>query len=1720
MSEDLLDLNPEEIGRLSKMLADAFAEHVARVEPSVVTCVSGYEVVRECYVAEVVDLDLIASATHGITDILGQIAEWFRAVIDTVASWIVASVQAFVSGVVNTVSSIINTVTSAVSGFISDAVSTISRFISDAISSIISGISNLISNVISAISGAISGIITAISTAISGAISAILNAISGIMTAISSALSGVASAIMDALKGVISTVSNIISGIVSTLSSIFGSIASAVMNAITGVVSTISAVIGGIISTISGVLSGIASAIMNAITGVISALSGIFNTIASAIMSAISGIITAISGILSGVASAIMNAISGFIEAVSGVISTVAKTIIDALSTVGKTIYDALLNFVEIISNTFGMIGKTIMDVLTGIGKGIMDLWNFLVGVFQDIAAKIGAGFQALGNAVMGFINAILKFPEWFPNWFYNSIAKPIMDALSTLGELIWKALPEWLREGLEAIGSFFKGIADAIIEFFKDPIGSLGRLAQSIWDLIQEFGKRVWEGLTWIWNTIVSTTQSIIKTVWDAIQGFASWLWESTVNAFKTVGEVLFGGLMTVLTAIGESVVKALSVVASGILNIANSVAEAIGRTVTEFASLVFAPIFSTFTSRYADRMVDISETFARSSSVEEDLGYLFSGIGLIVKDIILAHALAYGISHGLQALASVVDDIEVRPTTHIMGGGEGGLEPIGIGARLRALLGWLISLGWHFKPSYIIREMGKDVRLMADQFTRGLMYGITIWSTQPISKLLNAALRDALVVELPPVDTTQEVVRRHMPTKDFEAVLKDYRTILKLYGYRTSIIEWLTSTELKIDVTDRFGITRIVPLALMYELPSASDVATMMVRDIFATIDDFQRLYLARGMHPDIGALYYFLRFRYPPPERLWQFTVRGISGLLWATVTQDELRDIADEASKIGAPLPTSPIEWNFRASELFTAFKEYMKWHDMARFTWFDKRVYGWDKNFTSDNLIYIDTLADIPSKIDLRWYVKWGVFELLSSKQVTHLSPVRDFARKVLEQAPVSEIVMDLTNFSRTLQATGLHPDWVPTTAVAEAMNVLSEERTLLRTGFIGLFKEGFYDVKALDVLLAGFVKASFKVAYFDSEKMQWTTGYINIPVMYLPPERKLLELRALMDRCLDILRDIQRDAFTAYQEFIIWDKNEFEAKLGSVIKSINEVYASDYEAITGVKLPPELQLRYVKEYYDKYLDALKIWREVFTVRRIRMWTQRWLGWIMYRVAYGVVSREDVEKLVTHVSEKARLTNEEREFIQQVMDIMYGIARRSTVAEYLPTPSTLATLSEYLALDEGLVREVLRERGLDAVWEDIWIRYITVKPIKSDAKSLLSTYVRAFRYGVVSKAVVDDYVKTLPQYGFTQREIEFIMKAVDLEEQILEARSARAEYIPTPTMLVTLAEYVSIPSELVSRVFEARRIPKEWADIWLYYLNVRPIADDVRVLANAYYRAKRYQIPLGEVEKQILDILKVSGMTDRELAIRDLATQIEIMVSEYLESRREYIPTPLTLATICEYIPEARRFYEAVVKARRIPKEWHELWARYIDIRPLVDDLKRYLSRAEALYVRFMIKKPDFEKILNEVSGYLGYTAKEIEFLMKVTEFERYRNAWTELIGSVERLVELSEYSPKAASYALGKLYEMIDALPLSPTEKQNLKEMWEEYIRNRPVKSEARTYITQLINLYVDGLITDAAFKKELWEMKKWGFSDNELMFYEAQAVLRKARKLRIPIGE
>ena len=1332
-----------------------------------------------------------------------------------------------------------------------------------------------------------------------------------------------------------------------------------------------------IVSVFNTIASWIVSSVNTFIENyVMPSLRGIYDALTYTILPAFGNVINAVTTNVKGfIDTYILPAISNISSVVSNAISTVTVSIIGFIDT------RVLPSFSWLLTSISALISTHVVPPLTSI-------YGMVVEGYSRIAELVSVGFDAVSRTFMGFVNAVLQLPALF-----------------------WGTVPDWVRMGLHYITVTFAGFST----FITRPVESLVAVASGVMARVVEFATAMWSNFKYVWGILTTVVAGVLRDAWSGIASLVAFTLDATSKALRGIGEIMLMWVVSSVSALGEAFMKTVATLTSGLITLARMGATHIGQAVTGIAGEVFMLIYDKYSSSFMAKIPEMVERLKALSSPEpeilETIRFTLQGMGFIFLEIIGAHWMLWGVSQFMHWLASYCDELRAIPQTLLEGEGGCALEPIGLGARLRSMLGFIISLGWHLKPSYILRELAADMRQLSDTFTRGLFYGLTIWMTNPIVRLLNVAFRDILVIELPSIDMMMEIVRRRMPTPEFEGILREYRTMLKLYGHRSSVIDWITSLEAKIEVKDRFGRARVIPLSLIYQLPSASDVARMCIRDIFGmgkdAISSFLKVYSARGMHEDVGILYYLLHYRYPPPERLWTFVVRGWSGMLWATIPQDLMRSIEEEASVLGAAKPTDARYWNFKARELWTALQMYMTWHDYFRASWIPSTLMGvriLPENFTSDNQIMLDTLADIPGKIDQRWLVKWGLYEYMSSRGVAVDSPVRDFAVKVLDDMPKSGITLDLTNFARTLQATGLHPDWVPITAVAETMNVLSDERTLLRTGFMGLFKEGFYDLTAVEDMLRGFITVSFKVAYFDSAEMGWVKDkWVNVPVMFLPAERRLIELRALMDRALDILREIQRDVSLAYQDNIIPDYETYRERLSRIIDRVNEVYARDWEKVTGVRLPDGLKLKFVEDYYKPYVEGLLLYRDVYTVRRIRSWTMRWLGWIMYRVATGLVTAEELTRLVDTLVKYSRLTDVERKFFMDVFDAMTGV----TIREYAPTPQQIATLSEYIV----------------------------------------------------------------------------------------------------------------IPNDYVEKVFKVKMIGEEWQPIWRQYISVRPIADDIKALLNTYRRVSLYVKIPDEVERKVMEYAKLINFTEKELEIMHLRNQLEELLLDFRESKREYIPSPITLASISEILPEARDYFADVVKAKRIPEAWQKLWWRYIEVRPLIDEIRKYVSRVEQLYARFMIEEDAFMEVLNTVASLLGYERDEVDFILNIGRLERHRYAWTELIGDVDRMTMLAEYSPEARGFALATLNKMIDALPIPIETKNVLKKMWEQFIRIKPVKEEVTMYVRDLINAYIDGTISWELYTSELEELREWGLDDYEIAFYKTIAKLRKARKLRITIG-
>jgi hypothetical protein len=214
-----------------------------------------------------------------------------------------------------------------------------------------------------------------------------------------------------------------------------------------------------------------------------------------------------------------------------------------------------------------------------------------------------------------------------------------------------------------------------------------------------------------------------------------------------------------------------------------------------------------------------------------------------------------------------------------------------------------------------------------------------------------------------------------------------------------------------------------------------------------------------------------------------------------------------------------------------------------------------------------------------------------------------------------------------------------------------------------------------------------------------------------------------------------------------------------------------------------------------------------------------------------------------------------------------------------------------------------------------------------------------------------------------------------------------------------------------------------------------------------------------------------------------------------------------------LASIAEVVPEARKLLPMVLEARRVPREWVSVWTKYVQLKPIIDEVKALLSAVRRLYEYFAIKTDEFRRWLERLKPW-GFEDREIQLILARSEVERALRAWRELAGDVDKMVRLAEYSPKARRVALALVERMIDALPTDPNTKEFLKAMWREYVKVRPVYDEVRRYITELISDYAEGIINDVELRQELEALKEWGIDDYEIEFYIWLAKRRRQRYL------
>jgi phage-related protein len=1536
--------------------------------------------------------------------------------------------------------------------------------------------------------------------------------------------------------------------------------------------------------------------------------------------------------------------VSGFIDTASKVLSEIGKALTDlpkTFATLADTITKKLTEFRDLVTGGLDVVRKRFEDVGATFSKAIdivrrsledagkvlstvIDTITKLPSIVKDAFDVFGKAFDEARKKWEEFIDTIRKIPnivrekwEEFIGWISKGIdkAREFLGSLTKVGEVVdkireavlfvWDVIKEFIENPLKAV---VKYILNPVLNVFgipTIPVGPRYTNGAGLPSLIVFGGAPEQQQGPWY--------VQVYEAVKGAIEWIAKWFYDRGVELATWIRDRVKDFLDTLSRGIGE----AIKVFSDWI------------HTLLKPFIKSSSPISIVWFEEKAPGVEDIFvNALKRKVGVGENIWKLGGELIYVFWGSLLPISI-------LKIILGVVKEIELK------------LEPQGLGTKLGAL-GLIIP----------IRVMAEELLRAFDVFAQGYAIGMAMglantfmvnlqqlyiprvvtYYDEKVKEILEGILTEdemkyaKINMFLKPVSESAliDYARRMLALtgglkdeKKLKEVLTTISAHLKLYGLPKWYIEFLTThpEQLKVPFLDRFGVERKIYLSHIFELPTHSELARMTQRDIFPGVDVMKRVAWVRGWNEDLTTMIYLLTFKYPSFEKLWTFYMRALSGMLWFEPPDVIKKVFASEAREVGAGVPISPLSIQkalqradqVKALEL--ALNTYFKWIEYSNFSWFTenttmygipigREIYGKIGGWTADSWIMVDIAADIPTKIDMRWMSRYGIFIHMAKKfeeagvKFESYAPLVEVVPKLLESSVATPIQVDLRWFSKLLQATGLHPAWVPVVTVAENIMAISDEMTLLRTGWLNLFKEGMITVEDAERYLAGLLTVSYLVGYWDPEKKVWTSGWINLPVRWLPHERRLLQLRMAMDRILDLYREIYSYIKSGIRTLAITVDDALK-KLKTLVETLNVHYKKLTMAITGV----EMEVKVDEEYAKLWLELQALAQDIEAVERVRVWWSRVSGWILYRVAYGWVSEEEIDKLIETVSKFIPLHEIEVEAYKEIAKALLGIARK----EAIPSPSTLATFAEYMVIDVKTVEDVLSKYNVPKEYWKLWITYIAVKPVKADYRSVINVALKALRYGVISKEDWDKILKAAEAYGFTLVElsllqmraelelmideaklwrptlltlismIEYVPEAIDLlkyyrvdpmfrpiiekyakvkpladevrvlvnalyrtkryvtipkelEERVISIakslgitdeelmiRNLALElqvladeakvWVPSPSTLAALSEYIMLPRDLVEGALRARRIPDEWIAIWLQYIYVKPLKADYKVVVSTALRALRYRAITEDEWKKILEDAKKYGFTDPEIALLQLRAELE----RAIEEAKEYVPTPSMLATLAEYIPAVRKYIRDVFEARRIRGVWAEIWTYYIYLRPVVDEVRRWANAMFRLAEYAMIDIKQLDDVFKILKTY-GWEDLEITIVQKTIGASLVYRAFNYIIGSPRALAGMARYTDKAADMAYTRAVRLIDALPVDQNTKQLLKEMWKEYIMSYQAYPEIRSYMTELINAYAYGVLDDTGLEQELNYLRKLGVPEMRLALVKRTAMLRRAR--------
>jgi len=1305
--------------------------------------------------------------------------------------------------------------------------------------------------------------------------------------------------------------------------------------------------------------------------------------------------------------------------------------------------------FIEQVSKMPDIIGRVVTSVVGMVAEGI-----------GGVVGWIRSGFETLGKSL----------GDWFAkarDWFES--ATKTLRAVATALEVgfqgfvnVFMQLPQYLQNVFGGIVKFFEELWTGFQKFLRDPAGALAELGRWILEGIRKVAERVWEGLKWLW---------------DAIQGFFMWIvsglrWigERIIEAFKEFSQWLSNMIGGFVLALTKAAKETASKIAEDILKVTFELPKNI------VDSMVGA--FSGVISSTKEMLGIHSPEFLGQGFIEKQIYKTMLSSIILLKGWLSITIMGYGLGYIVRGAGMAIGNLIKELTVSLKPGGVGGELAIRLGGALGATMSTL----------------GNVLQSLGDSLAKGIIAGVSLWLARPFSKMVAAGLRDILPIEFPTTGEIVEFAKRTLGHKERAEFTEAMYWFLSLYGYSDYVVKRILGispsksfevpgTVPVMDITDRFNAIRKIPLSISYEIPSHTELVRMVVRDIVEMPEEITKLLSVKGLVPDVAALFYLLHFRYPTPEKLADFYWRGISGVLWLEQTFEE----AAVREFLGITWQAEPPKkLNFNAKTFNEMLHKYMKWHDYF--------PAAWSKGFPTDKSIVVELMADLPDKVDFRWMARWGIMEHLSKLGVGMVTAIDEVVEKMksargvetVSERVTPEISLDVLLLARFLEARGVHPYFAAIAAVAEMHTALTDEMTLLRTGFLELYRTGLVDLNTTEKLMSGLFTIKFTTGYIDPSTARAVTFNYMKPVFWLPAERRLLQLRAAMDRVYEIWRSMLREV--SYGVIRLGIKVE---EAVSLIKRYGNVAASvlsrHVKSITGVDWSPSID----EEYVDLWIEYGNLLRTVEVRTWVRHYITRIMAWIIYRSSYGWVKEEDFRQLVEKVVEAGWLTKEEGEFFTLIFPLIVGMVKR----ESIPTALTLATMAEYMVIDDSVINRVFEDQRIVEEYRDLYRKYIAVKPFKSDFKTLLNRARRALIVGAISEEEWSNLTnQAVARYGFREEEIRIQEMLAEIEERMMDVK----EYLPTPSTIATLSEYLDIPRQLVEGVLKKRRVPEEWASLWLKYIEVKPVKSDFKAVINTALKALRYNAISKDQFDSMLKSAIAYGFTQREIELVQMRAELELLIDEAREARRAWMPSILTVIAMAEHVPEAVKLLQYYNVDPRVA----QLIERYAHVKPLADEARALIS---ALYraKRYISVTKELEDKVLSIAKQLGVTDAELslrELALELQVLVDESKVWT---PTPSTLATLSEYMVMPTEL----IKRALEARRI-PSEWIGI---WLQYISVRPLKSDFKTLLNRARRALVLGAITREEWERYKGEaLAKYGFRETEIEIQEALADLEE----------